>query len=105
MLGIISYFLTATAVVLCIPTAVLLIEVIASVACRPRENAPARRFEYSPVAVLVPAHDESVALLPTITDVKAQLRIGDRLVVVADNCSDDTASVAAAAHAEVLERR
>src|SRR5262249_30591342 len=56
------------------------------------------------VAVLVPAHNESRALLPTLADINAQLRAADRLVVVADNCTDDTAAVAGAAGADVVER-
>ena len=56
------------------------------------------------VAVLIPAHNESTSLLPTLADIKAQLHAGDRLLVVADNCSDDTAAVAVAADAEVVER-
>ena len=55
-------------------------------------------------AVLVPAHDESAHLLPTLACVQAQLDPGDRLVVIADNCSDDTAAQARAAGAEVIER-
>src|SRR6185437_14331211 len=35
---------------------------------------------------------------------RAQLRLGDRLLVVADNCTDQTAAVAAAEGAEVLVR-
>jgi glycosyltransferase involved in cell wall biosynthesis len=54
--------------------------------------------------VLVPAHNESSGLVPTIEDIKAQLRPADRLVVIADNCSDDTPAIAAAAGAEVVER-
>ena len=56
------------------------------------------------IGVLVPAHNESENLLPTIADIKAQLAPGDRLLVLADNCCDDTASVARAAGAEVVER-
>jgi cellulose synthase/poly-beta-1,6-N-acetylglucosamine synthase-like glycosyltransferase len=56
------------------------------------------------VAVLVPAHDESVHLLPTLLSLQAQLSPRDRLLVVADNCSDDTAARARAAGAEVAER-
>jgi cellulose synthase/poly-beta-1,6-N-acetylglucosamine synthase-like glycosyltransferase len=55
-------------------------------------------------AVLVPAHDESAGLAPTLADVTAELGPGDRLLVVADNCSDDTAAVAAASGAQVVER-
>src|SRR6185437_2759739 len=40
----------------------------------------------------------------TLDDVKPQLRSTDRLVVVADNCSDDTASVATERGAEVAIR-
>jgi glycosyltransferase involved in cell wall biosynthesis len=54
--------------------------------------------------VIVPAHNESAGILPTIEDIKRQLSPGDRLLVVADNCSDDTAAVAAAAGAEVIAR-
>ncbi len=42
--------------------------------------------------------------MPTLADIKAQLRAGDRLLVVADNCTDDTAAVAAAHGANVIER-
>ena len=43
-------------------------------------------------------------MLGTLDDIKAQLRSGDRLLVVADNCTDDTAAVAKVAGAEVTER-
>ena len=56
------------------------------------------------IAVLVPAHDEGSGLLPTLVAIRAQLQCQDRLLVVADNCADDTAQVAAAAGAEVIER-
>lgn len=56
------------------------------------------------VAVLVPAHNESVHLLPTIACLRAQLRPEDRLVVVADNCTDDTAALGREAGGLVIER-
>lgn len=54
--------------------------------------------------MVVPAHNESAGLLATLSDVKSQIRTGDRLLVVADNCTDDTAVVAASAGSEVVER-
>ena len=57
------------------------------------------------VAILVPAHNESIHLLPTLHCLQAQLGPHDRLLVIADNCQDDTASLARAAGAEVLERQ
>ena len=43
-------------------------------------------------------------MLDTLDDVKKQLQRGDRLLVVADNCTDDTTAVARAAGVEVTER-
>jgi cellulose synthase/poly-beta-1,6-N-acetylglucosamine synthase-like glycosyltransferase len=56
------------------------------------------------VAVLVPAHNESSNLLPTIECLRRQLGPNDRLLVIADNCVDDTAVLARGAGAEVIER-
>ncbi len=56
------------------------------------------------ITVLIPAHDESFNLIPTLKSVKAQLVEGDNVIVIADNCSDNTAEVALANGAFVLER-
>lgn len=56
------------------------------------------------VAVLIPAHDEASGIRRTLGSVKTQLAADDRLLVVADNCSDDTADIAAECGAEVVER-
>ncbi|QDZ09174.1 glycosyltransferase [Sphingomonas panacisoli] len=55
------------------------------------------------VVVLIPAHDEAAGIAPTIEALKA-VASDARILVVADNCSDDTAAVARAAGAEVIER-
>ncbi len=57
------------------------------------------------VAVLVPAHNEELVLAQTLRSILPQLSAGDRLLVVADNCQDETARIALAAGAEVVERR
>lgn len=56
------------------------------------------------VAVLVPAHNEATGIAATLQALTPQLRTGDRLLVVADNCSDPTAAIARGHGAEVLER-
>ena len=56
------------------------------------------------IAVLMPAHNESAGIGKSIAAVLKQLAPGDRLLVVADNCTDDTAAVAAAAGAQVAQR-
>jgi hypothetical protein len=54
--------------------------------------------------VLIPAHNEGAGILPTIHDVQAQLGPNDSILVVADNCTDDTAAIARAAGVEVAIR-
>ncbi len=85
-----------------VPVSVLLVQVVCGILPSPRAVVP--RFERPSLAVLVPAHNEAVGIDATLRNVKNQLGDGDRLLVVADNCSDDTARLAAAAGAEVLER-
>ena len=105
MLTFISILLAALAVVLAIPVAVLLVEVVASIVLPHADCAVLPSRDGRPrVAVLVPAHNESAGLLPTLADIRAQLRGSDLLVVVADNCTDDTAAVAAATGADVVDR-
>jgi glycosyltransferase involved in cell wall biosynthesis len=105
MLIFISILLVTVSFFLASAVAVLLVEVVAAIAL-PHQNCSATlgRGSSQRIAVLVPAHNESLGLLPTLTDIKAQLRPGDRLLVVADNCTDDTAAVALAAGADVSRR-
>ncbi|MDN4055658.1 glycosyltransferase family 2 protein [Massilia sp. YIM B02763] len=56
------------------------------------------------VAVLVPAHNESAGITQTLRSIHAQLGRDDRIVVVADNCTDATAATALACGAEVFIR-
>jgi cellulose synthase/poly-beta-1,6-N-acetylglucosamine synthase-like glycosyltransferase len=104
-MAFISFLIATLAFLLAIPTAVFFIEVVAAIALAqqdypvPPGNRPRQR-----VAVLLPAHNESTGILPTLADITVQIRAGDRLLVVADNCTDDTAAVAAAAGAEVVDR-
>src|SRR3974390_2880701 len=101
----VSALLIISAGVLAIPITIFFLEVVAAIALPHGDPTPhkssARRGR---VAVLVPAHNESKGLLPTVADIQRQLFPGDRLLVVADNCTDDTAHVASAAGAEVAER-
>jgi cellulose synthase/poly-beta-1,6-N-acetylglucosamine synthase-like glycosyltransferase len=53
----------------------------------------------------VPAHNEEAAIGKTIETLQPELKTGDRLAVIADNCTDETAAVAREAGAIVIERR
>lgn len=85
-----------------VPVSVLFVQVVAALRKhQPREIAGIRRPS---VAVLVPAHNEALLISDTLRSIASQLAPGDQLFVVADNCTDDTAGVAALAGAEVIER-
>lgn len=56
------------------------------------------------LCVMVPAHNEALGIAATVEGIRRQLVPGDRLLVIADNCSDTTAERARAAGATVLER-
>jgi cellulose synthase/poly-beta-1,6-N-acetylglucosamine synthase-like glycosyltransferase len=97
--------LAALAGLLSVPVAVLLVEVIAALKAPRLEPFEVQELNSEKrVAVIVPAHNESLGLVPTLQDIKSQLRAGDRLIVIADNCTDNTAAVAAEAGAEVVVR-
>jgi len=97
-LEIFAWTIVAT---LALPVMVFAVEclwgVAANSARQPQALAPA-------FAVLMPAHDEAAGIGATILAVQAQLRASDRLLVVADNCSDETAVIARALGAQVVER-
>lgn len=54
------------------------------------------------VVALVPAHNEADQIAETIESLRSQERPPDRLIVIADNCTDDTPDIAARLGAEVV---
>jgi cellulose synthase/poly-beta-1,6-N-acetylglucosamine synthase-like glycosyltransferase len=103
MLTLIEIILWIVACVAAVPCTVFFVECLLGSLVRPRpavrEDQPRPR-----IAVLVPAHNESAGVIPTLTALRSELVPGDTLLVVADNCSDDTASLAAQSGAEVIQR-
>lgn len=65
---------------------------------------PAAAAVTASVCVLIPAHNECAGISRTIRSVRPQLGPHDRILVVADNCTDATAQQARAEGAEVTER-
>ena len=49
------------------------------------------------LTVLVPAHNERLTIAATLASLWGQTRPPERVIVVADNCDDDTADIARAA--------
>lgn len=98
-----NLLLGALAAVLLLPTVSDLWSLMATVFTRPRPVSPA----LPRLLALVPAHDEGLLIEDTVRSLLAQTYPKDRwhVVVVADNCSDDTAARARGAGATCLERR
>ncbi|SDL39374.1 Glycosyltransferase, catalytic subunit of cellulose synthase and poly-beta-1,6-N-acetylglucosamine synthase [Arthrobacter sp. ok362] len=55
------------------------------------------------VTVLIPAHNEEVSLPSTIASLRAQSHSPERIIVVADNCTDSTVDIARDAGVEFYE--
>jgi len=54
------------------------------------------------ITVLIPAHNERESIKATVESVKTQTLPANRIIVVTDNCSDDTAAIAGGAGATVM---
>ncbi len=94
--------LVAVLLLAAIPVTVLLVQAVAALK---QTSVISLTTKWRPsVAVIVPAHNEAQGIAATVTSIRAQLREGDRILVVADNCKDETAAMALAAGAPVLER-
>ncbi len=100
--ALIHAVLVVVAVVLLLQALLLAIQVL--LALLPVRDAHRPVATLAPIAVLVPAHDEALVIEPTLRALMPQLRPEDRLLVVADNCSDETAAIARDVGAEVVER-
>jgi cellulose synthase/poly-beta-1,6-N-acetylglucosamine synthase-like glycosyltransferase len=101
-LFLVDWVLGLFAVLLLVVVVVFFLQVLG--ACLQGERQSALEGFQPRIAVLVPAHNEAAVIVPTLASLRPQLHEADRLLVVADNCSDDTASLARSAGAEVLER-
>jgi cellulose synthase/poly-beta-1,6-N-acetylglucosamine synthase-like glycosyltransferase len=115
----VTVLLWLLAVMLLIPAAVFCVQCLAALTSRSRGSRSAVTDD-SPstadptvattatarprVAVLIPAHNEQETIADSIDAARPQLLEGDSIVVVADNCDDDTAAIARAHGAEAIER-
>ena len=111
----VQILLLIVAVALLIPCAVLWLESLSAVlgavpgellcAIAAQPTRAALSGEDFSIAVLMPAHNEAAVIVETLAFLMPQLSPQDRLIVVADNCTDETAQLAKNAGATVLERK
>lgn len=86
------------------PVCVLLLQVLLARGAVKSSPVVCNQVQRPSVAVLVPAHNEKAVIEHTLQTLLPQLQPNDRLLVVADNCTDDTAALARATGVEVVER-
>ena len=97
--------MTALVAILLAPFAILtaffFLEVVSGL---PRASRRTEVGAQASAVVVIPAHDEGAVIVRTLEALKASLRQGIHVLVVADNCIDDTAALARDCGVEVLER-
>ncbi|WP_020168537.1 MULTISPECIES: glycosyltransferase family 2 protein [Methylotenera] len=91
-------------VVIAIPVLVLFMQVLASLFWSKRQDSIQATNSHHSIAIIIPAHNESTGIVATIQSILPQLKSQDRLIVVADNCTDDTEKVARDSGAIVVVR-
>lgn len=98
----IELILLLIALILAVPIFTLFVQILAAMARIQATKVPTQPRPR--LAVLVPAHNEQAVIDKTLASIFRQLQKHDRLVVVADNCSDQTADIARRRGAEVIVR-
>ena len=101
-LGLITWLLTGIGALLLFLVLVLMVEIFAG--CRRVRDVTGTEVPPGKIAVIVPAHDEAAGVAQVIRAIRADLRPADRLIVVADNCTDKTFELAQTSGAEAIRR-
>jgi cellulose synthase/poly-beta-1,6-N-acetylglucosamine synthase-like glycosyltransferase len=86
----------------CVPAATFVAEVL--VGAPPPRRRPAAHTASPRTIVLVPAHNEQAVIEATLASLRGELDEHTSLLVVADNCEDDTPERAERAGARVVRR-
>lgn len=103
---ILHLFLVLVSAIVIIPIGLLLIQIMFAVIAlhSKRQTNTLSNVPRPSIAIIVPAHNEALGLPETIRSIQPQLTLQDRLVIIADNCTDNTADVARSHGAIALER-
>ncbi|MBX2809209.1 MAG: glycosyltransferase family 2 protein [Cellvibrionaceae bacterium] len=98
---VISWVLSLLSFVLALS---FLIEILATVVASRAALSGAAVDLKRPAAILIPAHNEEDVIAATLSSVMHQLQPEDEVVVIADNCTDNTAEIARSFGVTVLAR-
>jgi len=104
MIFAINVFLIAISLAIITPMAAFALECFLAIwPWRPKSVLATSRHPRT--VVLIPAHNEEIVIEQSLRVLIPTLPAGDRVVVIADNCDDQTAEIARAAGVEVAARR
>jgi len=101
-MDLLNFLLVGLALLVLLPVAVLFMQVL--MALHAGRESMLLEGSRPRAAILVPAHNEASVIAATLRSIIPQLGNEDRILVVADNCTDDTAAIAAGEGATVIER-
>lgn len=100
----VNILLISAAVVIAIPAAMFCLEVLLAVVLGARTSKQDEPSSPHTFAVLIPAHNEQAVIAKTLQTLLPTIPAGNRVIVVADNCSDNTAAMARECGATAIER-
>lgn len=100
----VGIILLVIALGLLVPISVLFVECSAAL-LPPRSETKVVEQPQPKVTILVPAHNEALGIGATLETLVPQLTKKDRIVVIADNCSDETAEISRSFGVTVIERQ
>ena len=101
---VIHYILLILVIVFMLPVTILLTQVLTAIFFSKKMSTFVPNIVRPSIAILVPAHNESLVIAETLESILPQLSNQDQLLVVADNCTDDTTTIAKNLGAKVIER-
>lgn len=87
-----------------IPVLVVSAQIFIAILTTKQKIIKPKKYADLKVCILIPAHNESVNILPTLDSINSNDVSTLKIVVVADNCNDDTADVARQYGVDVVER-
>ena len=100
-----NIFLLSLTLLWLMPSLILLLECLSAVFLT-KTGAPS--LEASPQTtfqILIPAHNEATGIKTTLESLIPQVEHPQQILVIADNCDDDTAQIARQYRVQVLERQ
>jgi len=103
LLTIVNFILSLGGLILFIPCLIFFIECFAAFSSR-KSQVEIVDSDRPKTTILVPAHNEAEQIKEVLEVVLKQITERDKVIVIADNCHDNTAELARATGATVLER-